>query len=51
VTSGTNAHADNIFDAGIMAPQQTFEHTFTKAGKFPYYRILHPLMIGTVIVS
>lgn len=50
VTSGKNAQADGRFDSGIMAPTRTFEHTFTQLGQYPYFCILHPNMIGTVIV-
>jgi plastocyanin len=38
------------FDSGIMAPAATFEHTFTEAGEYPYFRLLHPNQVGTVIV-
>ena len=52
VTSGQNAQPDGKFDSDIMAPQQTFEHTFTEGpGEYPYYCILHPNMVGTVSVS
>lgn len=50
VTSGENAQADGRFDSGIMAPTRTFEQTFTQLGQYPYFCILHPNMIGTVIV-
>ena len=50
-TSGQNATPDGRFDSGIMAPQGTFEHTFTEAGEFPYFYLLHPNMVGTVSVS
>ena len=50
-TSGQNATPDGRFDSGIMAPQGTFEHTFTEAGEFPYFCLLHPNMVGTVSVS
>jgi nitrite reductase (NO-forming) len=51
VTSGENVTPDGNFDSGIMAPQATFEHTFTEAGEFPYFCLLHPNMVGTVSVS
>jgi plastocyanin len=35
----------------LIAPGQTFEHTFTEAGQYPYYCALHPNMVGTVSVS
>jgi plastocyanin len=50
-TSGQNATPDGTFDSEIMAPQATFEHTFTEAGEFPYFCLLHPNMVGTVSVS
>ena len=34
-----------------MAPAATFEHTFTEAGEYPYFCLLHPNMVGTVIVT
>ncbi|MGH9955375.1 MAG: cupredoxin domain-containing protein, partial [Nitrososphaeraceae archaeon] len=51
VTSGENVTPDGNFDSGIMAPAATFEHTFTEAGEFPYFCLLHPNMVGTVSVS
>jgi len=51
VTSGENAQPDGNFDSSIMAPQQTFEHTFTEAGEYRYFCLLHPNMVGTVSVS
>jgi aldose sugar dehydrogenase len=52
VTSGQNAQPDGKFDSSIMAPQQTFEHTFTEGpGEYPYFCVLHPNMVGTVTVG
>jgi plastocyanin len=56
VTSGQNGQPDGKFDSSpnfnpLMAPGQTFEHTFTEAGQYPYYCALHPNMVGTVSVS
>ena len=56
VTSGTGGQPDGNFDSSpnlnpLMAPQQTFEHTFEEAGEFPYYCAIHPNMVGTVSVS
>jgi nitrite reductase (NO-forming) len=50
-TSGENATPDQTFDSGILAPAATFEHTFTEAGEYPYFCLLHPNMVGTVSVS
>ena len=57
VTSGTGPSDPNMgkeFDSTIsklIMPGGTFEHTFTKAGTFPYFCQLHPTMQGKVIVS
>jgi plastocyanin len=56
VTSGQNGQPDGRFDSSpnfnpLMTPGQTFEHTFTEAGQYPYYCALHPNMVGTVSVS
>jgi len=50
-TSGDNVTPDAIFDSGIMAPAATFEHTLTEAGDYPYFCLLHPIMVGTVIMG
>ena len=50
-TSGENATPDQRFDSNIMAPAATFSHTFTEAGEYPYFCLLHPNMVGTVSVS
>jgi nitrite reductase (NO-forming) len=56
VVSGANAQPSGEFDSSpnfnpLIAPQQTFEHTFTQAGEYPYYCSLHPNMVGSVSVS
>jgi glucose/arabinose dehydrogenase/plastocyanin len=51
VTSSQNGQPDGLFDSNVMTTQQTFEHTFTEAGEYPYFCILHPNMVGTVSVS
>ncbi len=56
VTSGQNAQPDGKFDSSpnfnpLIAPGQTYSHTFTEAGQYPYYCALHPNMVGTVSVS
>jgi plastocyanin len=50
-TSGENATPDGRFDSSILAPAATFDHTFTEAGEYPYFCLLHPNMVGTVSVS
>jgi nitrite reductase (NO-forming) len=50
-TSGENVTPDGRFDSGILAPAATFEYTFTEAGEYPYFCLLHPNMVGAVSVS
>jgi plastocyanin len=55
VTSGANGQPDGRFDSSpnfnpLLAPRQTYTHTFQQEGNFPYYCGLHPNMVGTVIV-
>src|SRR5918999_617289 len=51
VNSGENATPSGLFDSPIMPPAGTFEYTFTEAGEYPSFCILHPNMVGTVSVS
>jgi plastocyanin len=51
VNGGESPTPSGLFDSPIMAPQATFEYTFTEAGEVPYFCILHPNMVGTVSVS
>ena len=56
VTSGGNGQPDNKFNSSpnfnpLMAPGQTSSFTFTQAGDYPYFCMLHPNMVGTVSVS
>ena len=38
------------FDSGVMQPDEVFESTFDKVGGFEYYCMLHPSMVGHVVV-
>ena len=49
--SGTDENTGVLFDSGMMGKGKTFEHTFTVAGEFPYFCMVHPDMIGKVLVS
>ena len=50
VNAGENATPSGLFDSYI-SPTRTFEYTFTEAGEYPYFCLLHPNMVGTVSVS
>ncbi len=58
VTSGEMGEtiAARAFDSGLAGPTaltstgKTYEFTFESAGEYPYYCILHPGMVGKVIV-
>ncbi|MDX1533444.1 MAG: plastocyanin/azurin family copper-binding protein [Nitrosopumilaceae archaeon] len=51
VTSGTvDGGPDGIFDSSIFMSGATFEHTFNDPGKYDYFCIVHPWMIGIIEV-
>ena len=49
-TSGQNGTPDGIWDSPLLSVNQTFSHTFTAAGSFPFFCRPHPFMTGSVIV-
>jgi len=52
VTSGTNADGiDGKFDSSLWMAGAEFSHTFDAAGAYPYLCMVHPWMVGTVIVA
>jgi predicted secreted protein with PEFG-CTERM motif len=52
VTSGTAENGpDEIFDSGMFGPGKSFPQTFSEIGHYPYYCLLHPWMIGEIIVT
>ncbi|CAN5876560.1 hypothetical protein BH23THE1_BH23THE1_29320 [soil metagenome] len=59
VTSGEvgDPNTARVFDSGLAGPTvlsstgKTYEFTFESAGEYPYYCILHPGMVGKVIVN
>ncbi len=51
-TSGTpDGGPDGIFDSGMIMGGATYEYEFTETGEFVYYCLVHPWMVGTVIVE
>ena len=52
VTSGTpSGGLDGIFDSSLFAAGTTFSHTFEEEGTFDYFCMVHPWMVGNVIVG
>lgn len=52
VTSGTPENGpDEKFDSGLFESGESFPLTFENVGNFPYFCIIHPWMVGEVIVT
>jgi plastocyanin len=53
VTSGFENSTDKgkQFDSGLLNTNQTFEHTFDKAGTYNYFCTVHPTMTGVVNIK
>ena len=52
VTSGSAAEGPSgVFDSNMLMSGKTFEVTFSQAGTYPYFDMLHPWVAGTVIVK
>ena len=51
VTSGTDTTSDGLFDSGIFMAGTTFAHTFDTLGKYDYFCLVHPWMLGEVLVT
>lgn len=47
----TTTSTDGLWDSGIMSSGDVFSHTFDEAGSFTYICTLHPIMIGTIVVT
>jgi len=51
-TSGTpDGGPDGVFDSGMIMGGATYEYEFTETGEFVYYCLVHPWMVGTVVVE
>jgi uncharacterized protein (TIGR03118 family) len=50
-TSGQAGVSDGKFNSGTLAQNQTFSHTFTETGTFPYFCVFHTYMTGTITVQ
>ena len=52
VTSGTaSGGPDGVFDSSLFAAGTTFSYTFEQEGTFDYFCMVHPWMVGNVIVG
>jgi len=49
-TSHTSTSNAAGWDSGIVAPGGQFSFVFQSAGTFPYHCVIHPGMVGTVVV-
>jgi len=51
-TSGTpDGGPDGVFDSGMIMGGATYEYEFSETGEFVYYCLVHPWMVGTVVVE
>ena len=48
---GTTYDGTSVVSSGILIPHTTYTLTFTAAGSFPYFCLLHPGMHGMVVVQ
>ena len=52
ITSGTAVEGPSgVFDSSLVMAGSSFSHTFEDAGTFDYFCMVHPWMVGTVIVT
>jgi plastocyanin len=49
-TSHTSTSNAAGWDSGIVAPGGRFSFVFQNTGTFPYHCVIHPGMVGTVVV-
>ena len=51
-TSGTPSDGgDGLWDSSLIMAGGSYSFTFDTAGTYPYYCMVHPWMLGTVIVT
>jgi len=52
VTSGTQTGGPSgVFDSSMLMAGDTFSFAFNRAGTFDYFCMVHPWMVGTIIVA
>jgi plastocyanin len=47
----TAVSTDDVFKSKVMDTDEQFSYTFTKAGTYPHYCLVHPKMTGQVAVK
>jgi glucose/arabinose dehydrogenase/plastocyanin len=50
-TSGQPSAPDGAWDSGFLSQGQSFSHTFSAAGTFPYFCTVHPFMTASITVQ
>lgn len=51
-TSGIpSSGPDGTFDTGLLVSNSSFEWIATKADNIPYFCMIHPWMVGTIVIS
>ena len=50
-TATHRTYSDEPFDTGSMPSEQTYSHTFRRAGTYAYLCALHQGMRGTIVVQ
>jgi len=52
ITSRNSDQGDNDkFDSGLIMSKSSFTHKFETAGEYPYFCMVHPWQMGTIIVK
>ena len=51
VTSITDGAPDGMFESGLFLTGTTFEANFDEPGTYDYFCIVHPWMVGAIIVE
>jgi len=52
VTSGSMSDGPSgVFDSSLFMAGTTFSHTFEEEGTYPYFCVVHPWMLGVVMVG
>jgi plastocyanin len=49
--SHTVTSATGLFDSGTISNNGVYSHKFTAAGTYSYSCLIHPDMVGTVVVN